>query len=320
MSAQTQSPPSTVDREIVTTRTIHAPRELVWKAWTDPNHITQWWGPNGFSTTTKEFDLRAGGTWRFTMHGPDGRDYPNRIVYTEVSKPERISYKHAGEDEYADIQFEACVTFEAEGSKTKVTLHSLFATKEELDFVVKEHGALEGAQQTLERLDAFVGRTFVSPMHNVRISLPSDVEARMKRTLSAPRELVFDAWTQPRHITKWMLGPDGWTMPICEVDLRPGGTWRFVWRREDGTEMPMHGVYREIRRPERLVNTEHWGEPWPETINTLLLTDKNGETEISLTILYPSKAARDAAIQTGMKDGAEMSFDRLEMLLVNLKA
>jgi uncharacterized protein YndB with AHSA1/START domain len=140
---------------------------------------------------------------------------------------------------------------------------------------------------------------------------PSDREIGMTRLFDAPSRLVFEAWTSPEHLPHWMLGPKGWTMPVCEVDLRPGGAWHFVWRRSDGTEMGMRGVYREIRPPERLVSTESWGGDWPETLNTLVLTEKDGKTTITLTVLYPSKEARDAALKTGMKDGASESFDRL---------
>ena len=144
-----------------------------------------------------------------------------------------------------------------------------------------------------------------------KFTTPSDREVAMTRVVDAPRGLVFDAWTKPEHVPHWMLGPEGWTMPVCEIDLRPGGAWRFVWRRADGSEMEMHGVYREVKPPERMVSTESWGGEWPETINTVTLTEKDGKTTMSQTVLYPSKDARDAAMKTGMKDGASTSFDRL---------
>jgi uncharacterized protein YndB with AHSA1/START domain len=147
---------------------------------------------------------------------------------------------------------------------------------------------------------------------------PSDREIAMTRVFEAPRQLVWEAWTNPQHVPHWMLGPDGWTMPVCEIDLRPGGAWRFVWRREDGSEMAMTGVYQEIVAPERLVNTEAWGGDWPETLNTLILTEDNGKTRMESRMLYPSKEARDAALQTGMKEGADQSFDRLEDYLRKL--
>ncbi len=103
---------------------------------------------------------------------------------------------------------------------------------------------------------------------------PSDREIVAPCVFDAPRRLVFEAHTNAEHVLHWMLGPEGWTMPVCEIDLRPGGEWHFVWRRSDGTEMGLHGVYREIAPPERLVNTESWGGDWPETVNTLILSEE----------------------------------------------
>jgi uncharacterized protein YndB with AHSA1/START domain len=147
---------------------------------------------------------------------------------------------------------------------------------------------------------------------------PSDREIVMTRTFNAPRPLVFEAWTNPQHVPHWMLGPEGWTMPVCEIDLRPGGEWHFVWRREDGTEMSMRGVYREVVPPERLVNTESWGADWPETVNTLVLREEGGKTTATTTMEFPSKEARDAAFKTGMTDGVSVSFDRLDDYLRTL--
>ena len=144
------------------------------------------------------------------------------------------------------------------------------------------------------------------------LTTPSDREIVITRVVDAPRRLVFEAYTNPEHLPHWMLGPKGWTMPVCEIDLRPGGAWHFVWRRFDGTEMEMRGVYQEIVPPERLVSTESWGGDWPETLNTLILSEEDGKTTITSRVLYPSKEARDAALKTGMKDGMDQSFDRLD--------
>lgn len=140
---------------------------------------------------------------------------------------------------------------------------------------------------------------------------PSDREIVMTRVFGAPRTLVWEAWTRPEHVPHWLLGPKGWTMPVCEIDLRPGGAWHFGWRRSDGTEMEMSGVYREIAPPERLVHTESWGGDWPETLNTMILTEEDGGTTMTCTALYPTEEARDAALRTGMRDGVSASFDRL---------
>ncbi len=147
---------------------------------------------------------------------------------------------------------------------------------------------------------------------------PNDRELEITRVVDAPRRLVFDAWTKPEHVAKWLLGPEGWTMPVCEIDLRPGGAWRYVWRKDDGTEMEMGGFYRVVVPPERTVTTERWGPEWPETINTLVLTESGGRTTMVLTITYPSKAARDAALATGMKGGIEQSYDRLDRVVADL--
>jgi len=144
---------------------------------------------------------------------------------------------------------------------------------------------------------------------------PSDREIAATRVFDAPRRLVYEAHTNPKHLPNWMLGPEGWTMPVCEIDLRPGGTWHFVWRKADGSEMAMRGTYKEVVPPEKVVTTESWGGDWPETINTLTLTEKDGKTILTSTILYPSKEARDAALKTGMKQGMNVSFDRLAAYL-----
>ena len=143
---------STPDREIVLSRLLDAPREMVFAAWTDPKQVVQWWGPRGFTTTTQEMAVAPGGVWRFVMHGPDGRDYKNKIIFTEVVKPERLVYRHAGEEDTEHIRFHVTVTFEAQGSKTLLTMRSLFATAQERDEVVTKYGAIEGGKQTLERL------------------------------------------------------------------------------------------------------------------------------------------------------------------------
>jgi uncharacterized protein YndB with AHSA1/START domain len=154
----------------------------------------------------------------------------------------------------------------------------------------------------------------------MKVATPSDREIVVTRLFDAPRRLVFEAWTNAKYLPDWMLGPEGWTMPICEIDLRPGGVWHFVWRQADGTELDMHGVYREIVPPERLVSTESWGGNWPETLNTLVLAEEGGKTRATITMLYPTKEARDAAVKTGMTKGMSASFDRLETYLASLEA
>jgi uncharacterized protein YndB with AHSA1/START domain len=144
---------------------------------------------------------------------------------------------------------------------------------------------------------------------------PTDREVVATRVFDAPRRLVFDAWTKPEHLQQWLLGPEGWTMPVCEIDLRPGGKWRYVWRKDSGKEMEMTGTVVEVKPPERLVTTERWGPEWPEATNTMVLTESGGRTTMTLTMTYVSKEVRDAALKTGMTSGMDASFERLDTLV-----
>jgi uncharacterized protein YndB with AHSA1/START domain len=138
---------------IIGTRVFDAPRDLVFSAWTDPRHLAQWWGPNGFTTTTHLFEFRAGGVWRFVMHGPDGRDYQNRITFDEIIPPERIVYRHSGGDDVEPVQFTQTVTFEDLGNnQTRMTWHGKFPSAEERARVIREYGADKGLVQTMARL------------------------------------------------------------------------------------------------------------------------------------------------------------------------
>jgi uncharacterized protein YndB with AHSA1/START domain len=149
------------------------------------------------------------------------------------------------------------------------------------------------------------------------VTTPSDREIAMTRVFDAPRKLVFDAWTKPDLVRRWLLGPPGWTMPVCEIDLRVGGAYRFEWLGQDGTRMGMGGVYREIVIPERIVNTQLFDVDWTggETLGTLLLTEQGGKTTLTNSVLYSSREARDAALRTPMAEGVEAGYARLDELL-----
>ena len=145
---------STADREIVTTRLIDAPRELVYEAWTDPKHVGHWFGPDGFTTITKSMDVRPGGKWVFVMHGPDGTEWPNVVTYEEVTPPTRLVYLH-GDDKEPDM-FHVTMTLDDEGGQTALTMRAVFKSAAARDFVVRERGAIEGGKQTVQRLEAYV--------------------------------------------------------------------------------------------------------------------------------------------------------------------
>jgi uncharacterized protein YndB with AHSA1/START domain len=145
------------------------------------------------------------------------------------------------------------------------------------------------------------------------IALPSDREIVMTRVFDAPRRLVFEAWTRPEHVARW-FGPHDYSLPVCRIDLRPGGAWRYVLRAPDGTEMGMKGVYRQIVRPERLVYTEifdDFEEIGGESLVSIVLEEHEGRTTMTSTVLYRSVEVRDAVIASGMEVGAAETLDRL---------
>jgi len=155
----------------------------------------------------------------------------------------------------------------------------------------------------------------------LKVAAQGEKEIVMTRVFDAPRHLVFDAHTKPELVKRWLLGPPGWTMPVCEIDLRVGGTYRYVWKSEkDGTTMGMGGVYREIARPERIVSTERFDEAWypGEGVGTLVLTEKDGKTTLTQTMAYESRAARDGVLKSGMESGVAASYDRLEPMLASM--
>jgi uncharacterized protein YndB with AHSA1/START domain len=145
-----------IDRQIVLTRFLEAPRERVFEVWTSPEHLAAWWGPNGFSLTTHEIDVRPGGSWRFTMHGPDGVDHPNRLTYEEIVRPELLVYRHDGLPEDEDPSFRGTVTFDDFGGLTILTMRNVFQTTAARDETVEKYDAVDGGNQTLDRLVAYV--------------------------------------------------------------------------------------------------------------------------------------------------------------------
>ena len=176
------------DREIVISRVFDAPVELVWNAWVDPKQVAQWWGPIGFTTTIQKMEVRPGGIWEHTMHGPDGADYPNKSQFVEVVKHERIVYTHGGGKEGGKgAHFTATWTFEPDGDKTTLTIRMVFDTAEDRNFVVKEYGAIEGGKQTLGRLAEKLAATPIV----------------MERVFDAPIDEVWSAITDIEKLRTW---------------------------------------------------------------------------------------------------------------------
>ena len=317
-------PSQTAEREIVVSRVFNAPRELVFQAWSSHEHLAHWYGPNGFTITTHEMAFRSGGVWRFIMHGPDGRDYPNRVIFQEVVEPERLVYAHDDEEEGAEaIRFNTTVTFDEAGAgKTKLTMRSVFSSKQEKDRVEALAGAVEGGIETVGRLAEYLAGQNGGKLATLTIALPSEKEVILRRVFSAPRTLVFKAMTQPEHVRNWW-GCKAFTMTVCEMDFRVGGSWRFVQRAPDGSEHPFRGDYLEIVEPERVVQTFIYDvdgiRDFPAT-ETVTLVEQDGRTILTNRIEHLNQRARDGHFYSGMEMGATESMNRLEELVASMDA
>jgi uncharacterized protein YndB with AHSA1/START domain len=317
---------SAADREIVISRVFAAPRAMVWGALADPWQVGQWWGPKGFTTTNLEMDLRAGGKWRLVMHGPDGTDYPNEMLFTDVVPMERIELELTGGRAGAELlHFHKTLTFAEEEGGTRFTIRITFATAEERDRNVREYGSIEGGRQTMERLDEYLRERAAG------ISAAQDAKHGLciTRTFNAPRELVWRAWTDPEMALQWS-GPK--PFPAFHIDLgkKPGDRWRIGLRGfRPGTDIPVEiwqgGVLQEIDPPELLVYTFAWenrshvglpedGDPH-ETVITVRLEEAAGKT----TMHFHQAFFATAAERDGHNGGWSSSFERLEEL-VNAQA
>jgi len=299
---------STSDRELVITRLLDAPATLVFDAFTKPEHVSHWWGPHGFSTTISEMDVRPGGVWRLVMHGPDGRDYKNRIIFLEVDRPHRLVYKHDPEPGTEPGTMEVSVTFATEGNQTRLTMRMLFPSAANRDYMFKTYGVEEGGKQTFQRLASFLIAT--SP------TAPKPLV--LTRVINAPRDLVFQAWIDPKQLSQWW-GPSGYTSPVCEVDPRVGGKFLIHMQGPDGKVKPMYGALSKIDASERLIFITGMTEPDGTTIveiqNTVtFIDDGNGKTVLTLEaqVLIASEAARPMV--AGMEMGWSQSLERLATL------
>jgi len=162
----------------------------------------------------------------------------------------------------------------------------------------------------------------MNPTGTLKVTTPTDREIAMTRVFDAPRNLVFEAFTKPELLKRWLGVHGGWSWAVCEIDLRVGGAYRFVWRGPDGTEMGMGGVYREVAAPERIVATESFDQSWypGDAVSTTVMIEQGGRTTLTLTVRYQSREARDAVLESPMEKGMAAGFDKLAELLASTLA
>jgi len=295
------------------TRSFKAPRELVFRLWTEPRHVARWWGPNGFTNTIEKMEVRPGGDWIFVMHGPDGRNYDNHFVFDVVEEPARLVLKHVSHP-----TFTMNVAFEADGEQTIVTLENVFDSEDEFRTAVEQFGAREGQVQHMDNMAKYTDEVSASVFS-------------LTRELNAPRELVYDVWTKPEHLTKWW-GPAGMKMKVAHLNLRPGGMFHYCMAAPDGKEMWGRFVYRDIQAPERMVFLNAFadsaGNPvrnpfmpaWPlEVMNVVLFEDHGNKTIVKMAGWPFNATAEEMALFRNaapmMQQGFAGTFMQLESYL-----
>lgn len=302
--------------EINISRIYDAPVKAVWDAWTDPKQVAQWWGPRGFTITTHSKDLRPGGIWHYTMHGPDGVDYINKTKYFEVEKYSRLVYDHGGNDEQAPL-FRVTVLFSETKGKTKMDMTMSLPNPEALEQTRKVIKQANG-NSTWDRLAEYLEKESSGKEQFV-----------INRSFDAPIAVMYEMWTDPKHFSQW-LPPKGFKMEFIKSDIKPGGNTLYFMT--DGGNAKMFGKtnYLEMHSPNRIVYkqqfcdekgnvTRHPMSPtWPETMLTTVALTEEGPDQTRVTITWeafeatPEELATFVNARSGMTQGWTGSFDKLE--------
>jgi len=315
-------------RELAITRILDAPRDRVFRAWTDPEQVKCWFGPKGFTIPFAEIDLRVGGKYRNVMRSPDGKDYWSAGTYREIVEPERIVITDSFSDAEGNVvpasyygmsgdwplELLVTITFEEYDGKTKLTLrHEGMPEGENAD------GAEQGWNESFDKLAEYLAsgcrRTTI-------VAEPGKQELFITREFDALRELVFRAFVEPDLYVQW-LGPREIEMRLETFEPRTGGSYRYIHKDKDGNEYGFHGVYHEIKPPERIIDTWEF-EGLPESGHVSLETARfealpGDKTGFTAQAVFLSVADRDGLIQSDMERGVVESYERLDELLERLK-
>ncbi|HVU88244.1 MAG TPA: SRPBCC family protein [Pirellulales bacterium] len=309
-------------RDINIIRVYDAPVALVWDAWTDPAQVAQWWGPRGFTLTTHSKDLRVGGHWNYTMHGPDGTDYENTTLYHEVEEHAKLVYDHGGHKDRPPL-FRVTALFTDLGGKTRLEMTMTLPTPEAAD-ETRKFIRKAGGDSTWDRLAEYVEKRQTGKEKFV-----------INRAFDVPLDVMFDMWSKPEHLSKW-LPPTGFDMEFVRADLRPGGSSFYYMSGAGDMKMYGHIDYREITKPNRLVYTQQFCDEhekvsrhpmsptWPETMLTIVELTAEGPERTRVTVTWePVGAVSREELETfinaraGMTQGWTGSFDKLEEYAAN---
>ncbi|WP_345801068.1 SRPBCC family protein [Microbacterium sp. AZCO] len=317
----------TTDPEALTmTLTAEFPASVdrLWKAFTDPAQLERFWGPPGWPATFPRFDFEVGGRADYYMTSPKGEKAGGAWEFLEIDEPRGFTVL----DSFVDAEgrpaegmptMRVVFAFEPTETGSKLVNTSYFTSAEALEQVVAM-GGVEGSTMAFNQLDRVLQslREYAQGK-GTRTEILDDTHVRITRLVEGPLDLVWRAHQEPELLQQWLLGPDGWRMSVCEVDPSVGGKYRYAWEPLEGTEGQSFGFDGETllsEAPRRAVTTEHMtGTDFPSTLNDLNLEEEDGATLITLLIEYPDKDTRDMVLATGMTDGMEASYGRLEGVL-----
>lgn len=308
------------ENEIHLSRIYDAPVKQVWEAWTDPVQTAKWWGPRGFTITSHSKDLRPGGIWHYTMHGPDGTNYPNKTVYHVVERYQKLVYDHGGYDDRPPM-FRVTVTFAEKNGKTHFEMTMAFPSLAEAEHSKKIIKQANG-NSTWDRLAEYLEKDKTG----------NDIFV-INRSFNVPIAKLFQIWTDPTHVSKW-LAPKGFRMEFIRAKIEAGGSSFYFMENDGGMRMYGRIEYTKIESPRLLEYMQqfcdadekisrHPGAPvWPETMSTKVEFCSEGENETRVTISWaPAGKFTDAELQafiaerSGMTAGWTGSFDKLDEYL-----
>ncbi|MCT1478293.1 SRPBCC family protein [Microbacterium sp. p3-SID336] len=303
-----------------------APVERVWDAYSDPRQLERFWGPPGWPATFTAWDHTVGGRAVYTMNGPRGEKSTGTWEFLAIDEPRRFEVLDAFADESGTPldgfpTQRMSFTFEPTDQGTRMVTTSHFESVDALEQVV-EMGQVEGIRMAMAQLDAVLQdlREYAQGK-GTRVELLDDTHVRITRLVEGPRELVWRAHFEPELIRRWMLGPDGWEMTECVAATEVGQSYRNSWAPVGDTPGEPFGFEGEallIDAPRRAVTTERMQGMPTETVNDLSLYEEDGATLVTVLIEYPDKETRDMILATGMADGMEASFARLERELLSV--
>jgi uncharacterized protein YndB with AHSA1/START domain len=302
-------------KELEISRLYNAPRELLFRVWTDPEHLARWWGPAGFTNPVCEIDVRPGGAILIHMQGPDGTVYPMDGMYHEIVEPERLVFMSAALDDKGSRLFEVLntITFAEEGKKTKLTLHAT-VSKITADAWQYLDGMNQGWSQSLVRLGEYVKKN-ISDGALQNSDDTSGRELVITRLLNAPPELVWKVWTEPDHIKNWW-GPNGFTNTIDKMEVRPDGVWEFVMHGPDGTDYKNKSIYQEIVKNEKIVFV-HLS---PKFKVTVTFEEHRKKTLLTWRMLFESAEELNRVVKVFKADeGLVQNVDKLEAYLIKIE-